>query len=102
MLRKKWGEVPFEQYGRKKSADLLGLSDSEVMEQWDMCHQGASTGKALSVRGWYQTIYRDVFRCKRLLDVGCGLAPDTVHYAEHGARVTFLDVVESNVGFVER
>jgi 2-polyprenyl-3-methyl-5-hydroxy-6-metoxy-1,4-benzoquinol methylase len=44
----------------------------------------------------------DVFRGKRVLDVGCGLAPDTVHYAEHGARVTFLDVVESNVGFAER
>jgi 2-polyprenyl-3-methyl-5-hydroxy-6-metoxy-1,4-benzoquinol methylase len=42
------------------------------------------------------------FEGKSVLDVGCGLAPDTVHYAEHGARVTFLDVVESNVAFAER
>ena len=102
VLRKKWGEVPYEQYERRMSADLLALSDAEVVEKWETGYAGGSTGKAFSVRGWYQTIYRDVFRGKKILDVGCGLAPDTVHYAEHGARVTFLDIVESNVRFVER
>jgi 2-polyprenyl-3-methyl-5-hydroxy-6-metoxy-1,4-benzoquinol methylase len=102
VLRKKWGEVPYDQYERRMSADLLALSDAEVVEKWETSYAGSSTGKAFSVRGWYQTIYRDVFRGKKILDVGCGLAPDTVHYAEHGARVTFLDIVESNVRFVER
>lgn len=102
VLRRKWAEVPFDQYERRMSSDLLDLSDAEALEKWEAGYSGSSTGKAFSVRGWYQTIYRDVFRDRKVLDVGCGLAPDTVHYAEHGALVTFLDIVESNVRYVER
>ena len=102
VLRKKWGEVPFDQYDRRMSADLLKLNDQEILDTWNASFTGSSTGKAFSVRGWYQTLYRDAFRGKKILDVGCGLAPDTIHFAEHGAIVTFLDVVESNVAFAER
>lgn len=102
LLRTKWQEVPFEQYERRNSADLVDISDSEIVEKWLTCYLGASTGSGLSNRGWYQTLYRDIFQGKKILDVGCGLAPDTVYYAEHGASVTFLDIVESNVRFVQR
>lgn len=102
LLRTKWAEVPFRQYERRNSSDLLQLSDDEVLEIWASGWAGSSTGSAFSVRGWYQTLYTDSFRGKRILDVGCGLAPDTVLYAEQGARVTFLDLVESNVRFTER
>ena len=101
-LRTKWGEVPFAQYEREKPSELLALSDDEVVQKWTAGYAGGSSGEAFAVRGWYQTLYCDIFRGKKILDVGCGLAPDTVHYAEHGARVTFLDIVESNVRFVER
>jgi SAM-dependent methyltransferase len=102
VLRKKWGEVPFDQYERRMSNDLLRLSDDELVEKWEFAYRGGSTGEAFSVRGWYHTLYRDAFRGKKVLDVGCGLAPDTIHYAQHGALVTFLDVVESNVRFARR
>lgn len=102
LLRTKWGEVPFRETERRMSSDLLRLNDSEVLETWTSSFRGGSTGAAFSVRGWYQTLYKDVFRGKKVLDVGCGLAPDTVLYAEHGAHVTFLDIVEPNVQFVER
>ena len=102
VLRQKWGEVPFDQYGRIRSADLLSLGDSETVDRWETAYTTTSTGAAFTVRGWYQTIYRDVFKGRRVLDVGCGLAPDTVHFAQHGAMVTFLDIVETNVQFVER
>jgi SAM-dependent methyltransferase len=102
LLRTKWQEVPFEQYERRNSADLLNLSDSAIVEKWLTSYLGASTGSAFSNRGWYQTLYRDIFKGKKILDVGCGLGTDTIHYAEHGASVTFLDIVESNVEFVQR
>src|SRR5437879_11153774 len=84
------------------SSELPRLSDAEVLEKWTSSYAGSSTGSAFSVRGWYQTLYKDAFRGKKILDVGCGLAPDTVLFAEHGANVTFLDIVEANVRFAER
>jgi SAM-dependent methyltransferase len=102
LLRRKWTEVPFEQYNRCLSTDLLSLPDQDILRTWESAYRGGSTGEAFSVRGWYQTIYKDVFLGKKVLDVGCGLAPDTVFYAQHGAQVTFLDIAESNVRFAER
>jgi hypothetical protein len=102
VLRNKWGEVPAGELERAHSAELLKLNDDGILEKWTIGYLDSSTGSAFTARGWYQTIYRDVFRGKKVLDVGCGLAPDNVHYAEHGAVVTFLDIVESNVQFVER
>ena len=78
------------------------MSDSEILAKWTSGHENSSSGPAFSARGWYHTLYRDAFRGKKILDVGCGLAPDTIHYAEHGAEVTFLDIVEANVRFAER
>ena len=102
VLRQKWGEVPYKQYERIHTSRLLAQSDQEVLDFWTQSFREGSTGKAFSARGWYQTLYKDIFRGKKVLDVGCGLAPDTVFYAELGAQVTFLDVVESNVEFVRR
>ena len=92
LLRQKWGEVPFRQYDRIRSDDLLSLKDEQILETWSDAYLQTSTGKAFSVRGWYQVLYKDSFRGKKILDVGCGLAPDTVFFAEHGAKVTFLDI----------
>jgi SAM-dependent methyltransferase len=102
VLRKKWGEVPFGQSQRRMSKDLLHLSDGELVEQWESAYRDTSTGSAFFVRGWYQTLYRDALRGRKILDVGCGLAPDSIHFAQHGACVTFLDLIESNVRFAER
>lgn len=102
LLRGKWCEVPYAQYDRRMSTELVTLSDEEVLQTWETGYQTSSQAVAFSVRGWYQTLYRDIFRGKKVLDVGCGLAPDTVHYAEHGAIVTFLDIVPSNLEFVRR
>ena len=102
VLRNKWSEVPYDELTRRRSTDLLKLNDDQLLENWEFAYRGSSTGPAFSVRGWYQTLYRDIFRGKKVLDVGCGLAPDSITFAESGAMVTFLDIVESNVGFAER
>ena len=101
-LRAKWGEVPFAQFDRIRSKEVLARSDQEVLEIWTHTHMTGSTGAAFSARGWYQALYKDIFRGRKVLDVGCGLAPDSVFFAEHGAIVTFLDIIESNVDFVQR
>jgi SAM-dependent methyltransferase len=100
--RTKWGEVPYTWSHRIHSAELLEGTDAKILEFWTTAHLGATTGKAFSMNGWYQQLYVDVFRGKKLLDVGCGLGRSSVFFASHGARVTFLDVVESNVKFVQR
>jgi SAM-dependent methyltransferase len=102
LLREKWGEVPFRQHDRVSSKQLLDLPAQEILEIWNEAYRTNATGSAYSVRGWYQLLYKDSFRGKKLLDVGCGLGPDSIFFAENGASVTFLDIVPSNVEFVKR
>ena len=102
LLRKKWGEVPATKTGSVMSADLMKKTDSDLIAQWDYFHQSSVCGAAFPARGWYELIYRDVFRGKKVLDFGCGLGLTTVPYAESGAAVTFVDLVQSNVEVVRR
>jgi len=47
-------------------------------------------------------LYRDILRGRQVMDVGSGLGMDALIFAEHGARVTCVDVVESNLKLIER
>ncbi len=102
ILRKKWGQIPGGERTRLMSEDLLLLSDKELLQKWQECFDDSSTGKAFSIRGWYQLIYKDVFRGKKIIDFGCGLGMDTIFYAQHGAEVTFVDLVSANIDVVRR
>lgn len=102
VLRKKWVEVPAGKMDRVYSSDVLRMSDAELLDYWQHCWNESSTGPGYSVRGWYQVLYRDAFRGKRVLDFGCGLGFDNIYFSQHGAEVTFVDLVESNVECVKR
>jgi hypothetical protein len=102
LLRRKWGEVPATEFGRVNSVDLLKLTDSELLARWEHFRSESVTGEAFASRGWYDLIYRDVFRGKKVLDVGCGLAITSLPFAENGAEVTFVDLVQSNLDVVRR
>ncbi len=101
ILRGKWGEVPGG-VDRIHSAALLELTDGDLESRWDRIYDDASAGASFRSRGWAHALYGDVFRGKRVLEVGSGLGVDTVFYQRAGAQVTFVDIVESNVRLVER
>jgi SAM-dependent methyltransferase len=102
LLRAKWSTVPAGLDTRRSSTDLLALPDSELKDLWQGVHREATTGEGFAVRGWYQTLYRDVLKGKSVLDVGSGMGIDGVEFARHGARVTFVDIVESNLQVLRR
>jgi SAM-dependent methyltransferase len=102
VLRTKWGEVPAGEHDRVKTSELLRLNDTQILEAWEQAFRAASSGVAFAVRGWYQQIYQDVFRGKKVLDVGCGMAPDTIFYSAQGAALWFADIIPENVEYVRR
>jgi 2-polyprenyl-3-methyl-5-hydroxy-6-metoxy-1,4-benzoquinol methylase len=101
-LRKKWSEVPGGGHNRVKSHELLHLTDHELLDFWSESRHQDTTGERFAVRGWYHLLYKDVLCGKRVMDVGCGLGIDGITFAQNGARVTFVDIVESNLTVVHR
>jgi SAM-dependent methyltransferase len=102
VLRKKWCEVPAGINTRATTSRLLDVADQLLLSFYSQARSEATSGEAFSIRGWYHTLYKDILRGKRVLDVGCGFGIDGITFAEAGAQVTFLDIVESNVLIVDR
>src|SRR4030042_1983293 len=65
-LRDKWVEVPISHYGRRRTTDLLTLSDKELLEVWMTSREDITTGTQFSHRGWYHMLYADSFRGKKV------------------------------------
>lgn len=101
LLRKKWHEVPAGD-NRVTTSQLLLLPDDELLEKWSQIRINATSGPSFDVRGWYHLLYCDVFKGKKVMDVGSGLGIDGITFAEHGASVTFVDIVESNLEVLKR
>jgi SAM-dependent methyltransferase len=78
------------------------MSDEELLRLWIKARSDSTTGKNFSVRGWYHTLYAPILRGKRILDLGCGAGIDGITFAQAGAGVTFLDIVQSNLQLVRR
>lgn len=101
-LRTKWVEIPTTRSGRKRTTDLLRLSDKELLAEWTTCREDITTGSEFAHRGWYHTLYAESMRGKKLLDVGSGFAIDSITFAQHGAMVSFIDLARSNLEVVQR
>ncbi|MGA2806277.1 MAG: class I SAM-dependent methyltransferase [Acidimicrobiales bacterium] len=102
VARRKWDEVPSGNDVRERSAELLGLSDVALLEHWEDARRRDTEGPGFGIRGWYHRLYRDLVGGKQLLDIGCGLGFSTITFAEYGAQVTFVDVIEDNLQVVRR
>src|SRR6266478_3874655 len=101
-LRKKWVEVPTTATGTQKTTNFLGLPDDALLAEWEMARRDITTGPEFAHRGWYHALYADGMRGKKVMDVGSGFGVDSITFAQHGARLTFVDLVESNLKVLER
>src|SRR5216683_8272007 len=101
-LRKKWVQVPTTASGSAKTANLLALPDEALLAEWEKARQDITTGPEFAHRGWYHALYADGMRGKKVMDVGSGFGVDSITFAQHGARLTFVDLVETNLKVLER
>ena len=101
-LRGKWGVVRGGLMDRRSTSELATLPVADLHRLWTATHLEATTGDGFAVRGWYQTIYRDVLRGKKVLEIGSGMGIDGIEFARHGAQMTFVDIVEGNLSLMRR
>ena len=101
-LRKKWVEVPTTAAGSEKTTGLLQLTDKELLGEWEKARRDITTGGEFAHRGWYHALYAEGMRGKKVMDIGSGFGVDSITFAQHGARLTFVDLVESNLRVLQR
>jgi len=101
-LRRKWGEVPSGLKQRRRTEQLLELSDEDLLATWLAARARDVTGEGFSHRGWYHRLYGDVFRGKRIIDFGSEFGIDGISFAQMGADVTCVDIVPSNLAVIKR
>jgi 2-polyprenyl-3-methyl-5-hydroxy-6-metoxy-1,4-benzoquinol methylase len=102
LLAEKWHEVPITHQDRSSTRALLELGDQELLSAWS--RRAAETGgeKGLGVGDWEFYVYRDLFKGRKVIEVGPGLGVLGVSFLEYGAHMTFVDVVEPNLKLIER
>ena len=101
-LRKKWVQVPVGASTSEKTTQLIALPDAELLAEWEKARRDITTGPEFTHRGWYHALYADGMRGKKVMDIGSGFGVDSITFAQHGARLTFVDLVESNLKVLER
>lgn len=101
-LRKKWVSVPSGESVFEKTTSLIRLSDVELLARWEKARHEITTGAEFAHRGWYHALYAESMRGKKVMDVGSGFGVDSITFAQHGARLTFIDLVETNLKVLER
>lgn len=101
VLRQKWVEVPIGGK-RLRTDDLLGLSDHELLEMWSEARRSMTEGQEFNHRGWYHSLYKYVFKGKKVMDIGSGFGIDGLTFAQQGAHVTYVDICESNLEVLKR
>ena len=101
-LRKKWVQVPTGASTSEKTTQLIALSDEALLAEWEKARHDITSGPEFSHRGWYHALYADGMRGKKVIDIGSGFGVDSITFAQHGARLTFIDLVESNLKVLER
>jgi SAM-dependent methyltransferase len=97
--RSYWRHPPTGQ-GKADTSVLAALDDRRLCDTWDDGFRGRFLNYPEEEQ-FLRTFSREL-RGKRLLSVGSGLGFHELYYAAAGADVTCADIVESNVGVIER
>ena len=101
-LRRKWGEIPITNWEILSTEELLALPDDELLAKWEKSRATLTTGAEWDHRGWYHALYADSMGGKKVIDIGSGFGVDSITFAQHGARMTFVDLVERNLKVLQR
>jgi len=102
-LRAKWVEIPTANFAITNTTELLALSGDGLLAEWERTRAfETSTGAGFGHKGWAHELYGEWMRGRKLMDVGSGFGVDGITYAQHGARVTFVDLAESNLKVLQR
>jgi len=101
-LRKRWEAVPTTHTEFVSTNRLLALSDDALLAEWEKARADITTGPEWEHRGWYHALYADSMRGKKVMDIGAGFGVDSITFAQHGARLTFVDLVETNLQVLAR
>jgi 2-polyprenyl-3-methyl-5-hydroxy-6-metoxy-1,4-benzoquinol methylase len=101
-LRKRWVEVPSGDSVFEKTTNFLKLSDDDLLASWEKARKEFTCGPEYAHRGWYHNLYSDFMYGKKVMDVGSGFGVDPITFAQQGAKVTFVDLVETNLKVLER
>ncbi len=101
-LRRKWGDVPITNWEILSTAELLALPDDALLAKWEKSRTTLTTGPEWDHRGWYHTLYAESMRGKKVMDIGSGFGVDSITFAQHGAHLTFVDLVETNLKVLGR
>lgn len=96
-LSYKWSEVPAgsDQADRILSDGMLG--DPALLAKWDRLNEDGA-----ELRGWWWRLYGDLFRGKKVLEIGSGLGFDALQFSARGAGWTCCDIAETNLEIIRR
>jgi SAM-dependent methyltransferase len=101
-LRRRWDAVPTKSCIFTSTTELISLSDDALLTEWEKARESLTTGSEFAHRGWYHELYADAMRGKKVMDIGSGFGVDSITFAQHGARVTFVDLVQTNLAVLKR
>jgi SAM-dependent methyltransferase len=73
-----------------------------LLAEWEKARTDITTRAEFAHRGWYHALYADGMRGKKVMDVGSGFGVDSITFAQYGAKLTFVDLTESNLKVLER
>jgi len=100
-LKSRWGVVPFGESERESTSTLMGLNDEQLLSIYNQVLL-KDTVKDFAHRGWFHTLYRDLLQNKDIVDIGTGLGISSIQFLAWGNRVTFVDLVSTNLELVNR
>ena len=98
-LSEKWQEIPggSDTSERFFAGEFLLLTDDDFLKRWD---EEYNLGP--DIRGWYWRLYGDLFKNKKVLEVGSGMGFDAVYFASLGAKWYCCDISNQNLQVIKR
>ena len=101
--RSAWSRPPVDGVGYLSSADLITLSDGELMAVAEGMAATRYGGERNQGGRWRDVLGLDQpGEGRTVIDFGCGVGVESVELAKAGYRVTVADIVPPNVGLAAR